>query len=283
VNQTAPVHTGSKGTRILGAASLVGVLALLWFALVVSPAEENQGDAVRLMYIHVPLATLMFAGFGVTFLGSVMWLWRKSAWWDTVAFASAEVGVVFTGLCLVTGMVWGKPTWGVYWTWDARLTSTALLFLLYVGYLAVRNLNLAPNQRNKISAWVAILAFVDVPIVHYSVDWWRSLHQSATITRINPTIDGMMLFSLMLGFVVFAVLYSWLLMHRFRLAWLEEQVAEHGLDLALGERRAEAETLAGAGTAAVAAAPPATVPGAPAAVPGAPAAVPGAPVAGARR
>jgi heme exporter protein C len=118
--------------------------------------------------------------------------------------------------------------------------------LLDLGRPAHQNLNLAPTQRNKISAWVAVLAFVDVPIVHYSVDWWRSLHQSATITRLNPTIDGLMLFSLMLGFVVFGLIYWWLLIHRFRLAWLEEQVAEHGLDLAITERRAEA----GAGDAA---------------------------------
>jgi heme exporter protein C len=244
VNQPAPVHTGSRGTRLLGIASLAGVLFLLWFALVASPADVNQGESVRLMYVHVPVAILMFAGFGLTFLGSVMWLWRKSVWWDTLAFASAEVGVVFTGLCLVTGMIWGKPTWGVYWTWDARLTSTALLFLLYLGYLAVRNLNLSPGQRNKISAWTAILAFIDVPIVHYSVDWWRSLHQPATITRLDPSIDGLMLFSLMTGLVVFSLIYAWLLLHRFRLAWLEEQVAEHGLDIALDERRAEAETRA---------------------------------------
>jgi heme exporter protein C len=224
----------------LGAACLVGVAALLWFGLVASPADANQGESVRLMYVHVPVAILMFASFGVTVLGSVMWLWRKSVWWDTVAAASAEVGVVFTGLCLLTGMIWGRPTWGVYWTWDARLTSTALLFLLYLGYLAVRNLNLGTSQRNRVSAWVAILAFIDVPIVHFSVDWWRSLHQPATITRLDPAIDGLMLFSLMLGLVVFSLVYLWLLLHRFRLAWLQEQVSEVGLELALAERRAEA-------------------------------------------
>jgi heme exporter protein C len=239
VNQTAPVHTGSKGTRILGAASLVGVLTLLWFALVVSPADENQGDAVRLMYIHVPLATLMFAGFGVTFLGSVMWLWRKSAWWDTVAFASAEVGVVFTGLCLVTGMVWGKPTWGVYWTWDARLTSFSLLFLMYLGYLVVRRLPADVDQRNQRSAWVALLAFIDVPIVYYSVTWWRGLHQEATVS-LNTQISGTMLFTLMLSMVVFIACFAWLLLHRFRVAWLEDEVDAKGLELAISERRAEA-------------------------------------------
>lgn len=234
-----PAHTGSRGTRVLGVATLAGFAALLLYGLVLSPADQDQGESVRLMYIHVPVATLMFLGFGITALGSAMHLWKKSRWWDTVAVAAAEVGVVFTGLCLLTGMLWGRPTWGVYWTWDARLTSTALLFLLYIGYLAVRRLPADIDVRNRRSAYVALLAFVDVPIVHFSVSWWRSLHQGPTITKLDPTISGLMLFSLMVGFVVFSMLYTWLLIHRFRLAWLEDEVEEHGLAVAIEARRAE--------------------------------------------
>ena len=239
-NGDAPIGTGSTGTRVLGVLALVGVGALLLFGLVWSPDDRVQGDAVRIMYVHVPPAILMYIAFFVTAAGSIAYLWKKSRFWDLVAAASAEIGCVFTAMALVTGMLWGRITWGVYWVWDARLTSTALLLLLFLGYLAVRRIPADPAVRSKRAAIVALIAIVDVPIVHYSVDWWRSVHQPATISRLDPTIEGLMLFTLMLGIVVFAVLYAWMLIHRFRLEYLREQVAETGLSHALDERRAEA-------------------------------------------
>jgi len=237
----APAHTGSRATRILGIATLVGLAALLVYGLVLSPADENQHEAVRLMYIHVPMATLaLFVSFPITAFASAMYLWKRTRWWDTLAVASAELGLISVGLCLVTGSIWGRTTWGAYWVWDARLTSTAMLFLLYVGYLTVRRLPADVDARNRRSAYVALLAFVDVPIVHFSVTWWRSLHQDSTITKVDPSIHGLMLFSLMLGFVVFGMLYAWLLIHRFRIAWLEDELDEHGLEQAIEARRAEA-------------------------------------------
>jgi len=237
----APAHTGSQGTRVLGSVTAAGLVMLSLFALVFSPAEADQGDAVRLMYIHVPTAVVAFLAFFVTAAGSALWLWKKSRWWDLVAASSAEIGVIFTALTLVTGMVWGRPIWGVYWTWDARLTSTALLLLLFLGYLAIRRVPAEPDVRNRRAAFAGLIAVVDVPIVHYSVNWWNSLHQEPTITRLDPSIDGLMLFTLMLGIVVFLLLYLWLLVHRFRLAWLEEQLASSDLAAALVERRAEAD------------------------------------------
>ncbi|MEY2405924.1 MAG: heme exporter protein [Acidimicrobiaceae bacterium] len=234
-----PEHTGSRSTRIIGALTLTGFAVVLVLALVVSPPDQVQGDAARLIYLHVPVAIAMNIGFGLNAIGSAMWLWKKSRWWDTVAVASAEVGVVFTALTLINGALWGKATWDTYWTWDARLTSTALLFLLYLGYLTVRRLPADPAVRNQRAAWVALLAFVDVPIVYFSVDWWRSLHQEATLS-VNTQIEGLMLFTLMLGMVVALVGYAWLLLHRFRVAWLEDQVEAVGLDVAIAERRAEA-------------------------------------------
>ncbi|MEY2591438.1 MAG: heme exporter protein [Acidimicrobiaceae bacterium] len=235
----APAHTGSRATRVLGALTLAGVAAVVILGLFVTKPDVFQGDRARLLYVHVPVAIAMNVGFAVTALGSAMWLWKKSRWWDTVAVASAEVGVVFTALTLINGALWGKATWDTYWTWDARLTSTALLFLLYLGYLTVRRLPADPAVRNQRAAWVALLAFVDVPIVYFSVDWWRSLHQEATLS-VNTQIEGLMLFTLMLGMVVALVGYAWLLLHRFRVAWLEDQVEAVGLDVAIAERRAEA-------------------------------------------
>ena len=234
-----PEHTGSRTTRVLGALTLAGFAAVLLLALVVSPPDQIQGDAARLIYVHVPVAIYMNLAFAVTAIGSVMWLWKKSRWWDTAAAASAEVGVVFTGLTLLTGMIWGRPTWGVYWTWDARLTSSLLLFLMYLGYLVVRRLPADMEVRNRRSAFVALLAFIDVPIVYFSVEWWRSLHQTATLS-LNTTISGTMLFTLCVSIAMFVTCFAWLLMHRFRVAWLEDEAELSGLAAAIDERRAEA-------------------------------------------
>jgi len=234
-----PEHTGSRTTRILGALTLAGFAAVLLLALVVSPPDQVQGDAARLIYVHVPVAIVMNLAFALTAVGSVMWLWKKSRWWDTVAASSAEVGVVFTGLTLLTGMIWGRPTWGVYWTWDARLTSSLLLFLMYLGYLVVRRLPADMEVRNRRAAFVALLAFIDVPIVYFSVEWWRSLHQSATLS-LNTTISGTMLFTLCVSIVMFITCFGWLLVHRFRVAWLEDEAEMSGLAAAIDERRAEA-------------------------------------------
>jgi len=234
-----PEHTGSQTTRILGALTLAGFAAVLLLALVVSPPDQVQGDAARLIYVHVPVAIVMNLAFAVTAIGSIMWLWKKSRWWDTAAASAAEVGVVFTGLTLLTGMIWGRPTWGVYWTWDARLTSSLLLFLMYLGYLVVRRLPADMEVRNRRSAWVALLAFIDVPIVYFSVEWWRSLHQSATLS-LNTTISGTMLFTLCVSIAMFITCFVWLLVHRFRVAWLQDEAEMSGLAAAIDERRAEA-------------------------------------------
>ena len=155
--------------------------------------------------------------------------------------SSAEIGVIFCGLTLVIGMLWGQPIWGTCWTWDARLTTTALLFLLYVGYLVVRRLPIEADRRRRYAAWVGLLAVIDIPIVHYSVEWWRGLHQGRTLDPIDTKIDDIMLFTLLLGFVVFALIFVWLLVHRFRLAWLEDRVESRLDDELLDERRAEAD------------------------------------------
>ncbi|MGI9033612.1 MAG: cytochrome c biogenesis protein CcsA [Acidimicrobiales bacterium] len=238
--------TRSRVTRILGALTIVALALTAWMALVASPPDVNQKDAVRLLYLHVPTAWLaMYLSFGVTSLASALYLWRRtrSRFWDQVAGASAEVGVLFIGLTLAIGAIWGRTTWGVWWTWYARLTSTAVLFVLYLGYLAVRRVPADPEVRSRRAAIVALAAFVDVPIVHQSVDWWRTLHQPATILDekrlLDPQIHGSMAWTLLVGVVAFTLLYFWLLVHRVRLAHLEELADDRLLEEALAERRAE--------------------------------------------
>jgi len=236
--------TGTKATRVIGALALVGLGWLLLFGLVLSPPDENQGEAVRMLYLHVPTVWLAYLAFGVTALGSIFYLIPKtrSLAWDRLAGASAEIGVLFTGLTLVAGAIWGRITWGVYWTWDARLTTTALLFVLFLGYLAIRRLPATPAQRAKRCAIAGLIAFIDVPLVHLSVTWWRTLHQPATIKTIGDVeISGSMLFTLFVGLIAFTLVYIWLMMHKMRVMMLEDALDDHGLELALEERRAEAE------------------------------------------
>jgi heme exporter protein C len=250
-----PDTTASGLTRVLGTATLAGLALLLAYALVWSPADRVQKDAVRIMYVHVPTSIMAFTACGICTLSAAAWLRRRSEGWWVLGGASAEIGVVFTGLSLLTGSIWGRPTWGTYWDWDPRITSTTLLFVMLVGFLALRRIDNEGGdaaQRGTRSAIAGLLLFPNVVVVHFSVDWWRSLHQTATITRLDPTIEGTMLFTLMLGIAVFGCLFAWLLVHRFRTGWLEEQVGRSGLDVALAERRAEAglepEVAAGAGS-----------------------------------
>jgi heme exporter protein C len=236
--------TGSRATRVLGVVTLLLLGALAVYGLVLTrpapPPPEGQGDTMRLIYVHVPTAFSMYIPFTLTFVGSLLWLVRKSVWWDTLAGAAAEVGVLLTACCLVTGSLWGRPTWGTYWDWDPRLTSTAMMFLMYLGYLAVRRIPADRAVRNRRSAVVGLAAFVNVPIVHFAVDWWRSLHQDATIGTLDVKIEGLQSFTLYLGLFTVLLATVWLLVHRFRLAWLDDQAEEHLLEAAIAERRQEA-------------------------------------------
>jgi heme exporter protein C len=237
-----------RGTTVLGGLAAVGLVVLGWLGLFVSPPDYQQGDAVRLMYLHVPAAWIAYLAFGVTALASGLYLWKRTRAlvWDTLAGASAELGVLFTGLTLVLGSLWGRPVWNVWWAWDARVVSTAVLFFLYLGYLALRKVPADPAVRAKRSAIAALAAFVDVPVVHFSVEWWRTLHQKATVFNpaLNPTIEGSMATALLSGVVAFTFLYLYLLERRYRLAVLEDRIDERSLEAAIADRRAEA-TLAG--------------------------------------
>lgn len=236
--------TGTPATRFIGGLALVGVAWLAVFGLGFSPADRDQKESVRFFYIHVPTAWVAYLAFGVTAVSSALYLFRKnhSLAWDRFAGASAEIGVLFMGLTLISGMMWGRLTWGVYWQWDARLTSTAFLFVTYVGYLAVRRLGGSHHQRARRSAVLAMLAVVEIPLVHFSVRIWRSLHQEATIASLDgdTKIEGLMLFSFFVGLVAFTLIYAWLLIHRQRTLFMEDTIADEGLDAAIDARRAEA-------------------------------------------
>ena len=235
-----PVGTGSRATRILGLITLAGIALGTYLALVSSPPDQNMGDVVRIIYLHVPVVTMAYVGCFLTTFGSVMYLWKKSVWWDITAAASAEIAMVFTALTLVLGMIWARPTWGVWWVWDARLTSTTMLLLFLLGYLAVRRLPAEAATRSKRSAIVGLTLVPNIFIVNRSVTWWRSVHQGSTILNtLQPKIHDQMAFTLIFAMVVVALIFAWMLIHRWRLTWLEEQLEAHELDRAIAERRAE--------------------------------------------
>jgi heme exporter protein C len=192
------------------------------------------------MYLHVPTAWLAYMAFFVAALASAAYLWprTRSMVWDRVAGASAEIGVIFTALTLVLGALWARPIWGVWWAWDARLVTTAVLFFLYLGYLALRRIPADPETGAKRAAIAALIAFVDVPIVHFSVTWWRTLHQEGTVfnPELSAEIHGTMAFTLWFGVLAFTILYLYLLAKRYELATLEEDLEEATLEAAIAER-----------------------------------------------
>jgi heme exporter protein C len=228
--------TARRGERALAWLAAGALIASAVMSLVVSPQDADQHQAVRLMYIHVPSAWLAYLAFFVVFVASIAYLRTKRTRWDRLAAASAEVGVLFTALAIVLGSIWGKPIWGTWWTWDPRLTTTAILLLIYVGYLAIRRLPDSPARRARWAAVVGIVGFVDVPIVHLSVTWWRSLHQGATVRLIGTsTIAPSMLAALLVGVAAFTVLYAYLVTLRLRVGRLEERALAEALSPRLGQ------------------------------------------------
>ena len=229
--------TGGRGERVLGIAAAVGLAISAVLSLVVAPPDAVQGQVQRLMYVHVPAAWLAYLAFGVVFIASAAYLKTGKTRWDRLAVASAEVGVLFTALTIVIGSLWGKPVWGTWWTWDPRLTTTAVMLLIYLGYLALRQMADNPGRRARWAAVVGVVGFVDVPIVHMSVTWWRGLHQAPTVLRPGaPTIAGSMLVALLFGVVAFTVLYTYLIALRLRVGRLEERAASQALSARIGDQ-----------------------------------------------
>jgi heme exporter protein C len=205
----------------LGIAALTLMLIGSIVGLFVVQADAEMGEVQRLMYVHVPAAWTAFLAFFLVFIGSVLYLVQRDQRFDRFAAACAEVGIVFIALTLATGMIWGKPTWGVWWTWDARLTSTALLLAVFVGYLAIRGFTDDPDSRARWSAVVGILGFIQVPIVYLSVVWWRTLHQPPSSPR---SVSSEILWTWMLNFVAFLLMFAYLVAQRSRLARVEAEL-----------------------------------------------------------
>ena len=208
-------------TRWLPRLTVVAMGAALVMAFA-SPREVTLGQSARLLFIHVPSISVAYLAFTATLIASGLYLATKSMKWDHVALAAAEVGAVFTGLTIIIGMVWAKPTWGVFWTWSSRLTLTAIMFFVYVGYLALRRGITDPEIRARRAAILGMLSVVQIPIVHFSVIWWRDVHQSGTV--LTPTgiqMDSPILAALLVALVAFVLFGAMLIGLRYRIAEAE--------------------------------------------------------------
>jgi heme exporter protein C len=207
--------------------SLAGVTAAMLMIFFYAPTEAVQGNIQRILYVHVPAAWLAYLAFVMVAVCSILVLARRQDWqrFDRIASASAELGVVFTTLVLALGSIWGHIAWGAWWVWDARLTSTLVLWLIYLGYLVFRAMSPAGERRARLSAVIGIVGAVDIPVIHFAVTWWRTLHPGA----ISPmpggdTIPASMTITLLVSLTAFTVLFAVLLTMRIRLAEAADRV-----------------------------------------------------------
>jgi len=218
---------------LFGAFTLLFLISAQVFSIATSPPDRDMGDLQKIMYVHVPAAWIM----SVTFMGvlffSAKYLWQGKENDDLLAASTAEVGTVFVGLTLALGMIWGKPAWGVWWAWDARLTSTLVLFMIFVGYLALRSFIDEPVRRAQWSASVGILGAINVPIVYMSVRWWRTLHQ---VQSSPATVDDPYVLSLRLNAFAFLFAMIYLVARRYEAARVQRAAEMAREATALGGR-----------------------------------------------
>jgi heme exporter protein C len=220
--------------RFLGALALITIAFGLYWALVQAPRDALQGDVQRIMYLHLPSILTAYLSFFLVFIGSCLYLWKREKRDDNLAHSAAELGVLFTALTIIEGSIWGKPTWGVWWTWDARLTLTAILLLIYSGYLMLRSLIDDEDRAALSAAILGIIGFLDIPLIHMSVYWWRTLHQPPSILRPDKlpweNVHPAMLTALAINFVGFLLLYFYLLSLRLHLGEVRSEIKTRRLN-----------------------------------------------------
>ena len=211
-------------SSLLGGVTLAGLVAGLVLGFGIAPREATQGNVQRIMYLHVPSVWVAYLAFAVVLVASIAYLVRRAEAADRLAHASAEVGVLFTGLTIATGSIWGKPTWGTWWTWDARLTTVSILFVMYLGYLLLRGMIEDRERGARFAAVLGIVAAFNIPLVHFSVYWWRTLHQPPSLMKPGPgTMPGVIVTALLVNFAAFTLLYAYFVTRRARVLRLEAE------------------------------------------------------------
>jgi heme exporter protein C len=216
---TAPQPSRSRPpivSLILCALTVVGIALALWMAFFYAPTDAIEGQPQRIFYVHVPMAWLGMLSFVVMALAGVLYLWRRTERWDWVARAAAETGMVCITLALITGSLWGRTTWGTWWTWDARLTTTLILWFVYVGYLMLRSYMGRTPASARAGAVMSIICVIDVPIIYESVNWWRTLHPTAEVGTPGALPFSVVL-TLLVSLTAFTLLYAVVMIQAYQL------------------------------------------------------------------
>ena len=201
---------------LLGTLSLIGMMVSIWMIFIYAPMDAIQGNPQRIFYFHVPMAWLGMLGFVIVAIGGIGYLVKKDERWDWAARASAELGAFFITLALITGSIWGKTIWGTWWTWDARLTTTLILWFIYIGYLMLRSYMGRTPASARAGAVLAIVGVIDVPIIYESVNWWRTLHPSAEV-GVQGALPPSVVLTLMVSLTTFTLLFSFLMIQLYQL------------------------------------------------------------------
>lgn len=218
--------------RIVERVTLLAVVLCGVWIFYATPTELNMGFVQKIMYLHLPTVLVTYAAFFIVFVCSIAYLWKRDLLFDVVAKCATEIGVIFCGLVLLTGAIWGKPTWGTYWVWDARLTTTLLLFLIYLGVMLLRQFITDREQEARFAAILGIIGFLDIPIIHKSVEWWRTLHQPSTLFKVNeageasPSMPPELLYPLLGSLAVAMLFFGYLLYLRIQVEQTQEKVAQ---------------------------------------------------------
>lgn len=219
---TAGAKTPPQGmpvvSLVLLALTFVSMMVSIWMIFLYAPTDAIEGDPQRIFYFHLPVAILGMLAFGIVTVGGLMFLWKKDERWDWAARAAAEVGAVFLTFALITGSIWGRTTWGTWWTWDARLTTTLILWFIYIGYIMLRSYMGRTPSSARAGAVLAVIGLIDIPIIYESVNWWRTLHPQQVITLTSsPQLPPEMLYTLIVSFVACTLLFSLLIVQLYQL------------------------------------------------------------------
>jgi heme exporter protein C len=227
----------TKAVNSLGLLTLATMTAAIFMVFVYVPTEAQQGIVQRIFYFHVPCAWVAFAAFALVAISGVFYLWLGQQVWDDLGYAAVEIGMLFCTLVLITGSIWAKPIWGAWWTWDSRLTTTLILWLLYAGYLMLRVLADDTPEAARLAAVIGIVAAADIPIIMVSVRLWRTIHPAVIVTRQggHGLEDPRMVATLLVSMAAFTALCVWLLMLRFATLRTAARVDSIGRQLALAE------------------------------------------------
>ncbi|OGO01631.1 MAG: cytochrome C assembly protein [Chloroflexi bacterium RBG_13_52_14] len=211
-------------SRILLGISFGLMMAALYLVFIYVPTEGTMGVVQRIFYFHVPVAWVSFLAFFVVFIGSILFLWKRDEKWDMLARSSAEIGILFTSLVLITGPIWAKPAWGVWWTWDARLTTTLIMWVIYVSYLMVRSFAVEESRGARFAAVVGIFGFVDIPITAVAITLWRTQHPRPVI--FEGGLAPSMLLTLIVCVAAFTLLYIYLMLQAISLKQAEADLGK---------------------------------------------------------